>query len=69
MAAEASKGRGSAPPLQSLSKDIADNLGIDRPTGALVVTVAPVGPAAEAGLKRGDLIAAVDDQGVDDEGA
>ena len=50
----------------SLTKDIADNLGIDRPTGALVVTVAPVGPAAEAGLKRGDLITAVDDQSVDD---
>jgi Do/DeqQ family serine protease len=52
--------------LQSLTKDIADNLGIDRPTGALVVTVASVGPAAEAGLKRGDLITAVDDQNVDD---
>jgi Do/DeqQ family serine protease len=52
--------------LQSLTKDIADNLGIDRPTGALVVTVAPVGPAADAGLKPGDLITAVDDQDVDD---
>src|ERR1700722_18426657 len=52
--------------LQSLTKDIADNLGIDRPTGALVVTVASIGPAAEAGLKRGDLITAVDDQSVDD---
>jgi Do/DeqQ family serine protease len=52
--------------LQSLTKDIADNLGIDRPTGALVVTVASVGPAAEAGLKRGDIITAVDDQNVDD---
>ena len=30
--------------LQSLTKDIADNLGIDRPTGALVVTVAPSVP-------------------------
>jgi Do/DeqQ family serine protease len=52
--------------LQSLTKDIADNLGVDRPTGALVVTVAPVGPATEAGLKRGDLVTAVDDQSVDD---
>jgi Do/DeqQ family serine protease len=52
--------------LQTLTKDIAENLGMDRPTGALVVTVAPVGPAAEAGLKRGDLITAVDDQSVDD---
>jgi Do/DeqQ family serine protease len=52
--------------LQSLTKDIADNLGIDRPTGALVVTVAEIGPAAEAGLKRGDVITAVDGQTVDD---
>jgi Do/DeqQ family serine protease len=51
--------------LQSLTKDIADNLGIDRPTGALIVMVA-AGPAADAGLKRGDLITAVDDQSVDD---
>jgi Do/DeqQ family serine protease len=52
--------------LQSLTKDIADNLGIDRPTGALVVTVAEIGPAAQAGLKRGDVITAVDGQSVDD---
>ena len=52
--------------LQSLTKDIADNLGIDRPTGALVATVAEIGPAAEAGLKRGDVITAVDGQSVDD---
>ena len=52
--------------LQSLTKDIADNLGLDRPTGALVATVTANGPAAEAGLKRGDVITAVDGQGVDD---
>jgi len=52
--------------LQSLTKDIADNLGIDRPTGALVVTVAGGGPAFEAGLKRGDVISAVDGQSVED---
>ncbi len=52
--------------LQSLTKDIADNLGIDRPTGALVVTVAGEGPAFEAGLKRGDVVTAVDGQGVED---
>ena len=52
--------------LQSLSKDIADNLGIDRPTGALVVTVADNGPSFDAGLKRGDVITAVDGQSVED---
>jgi Do/DeqQ family serine protease len=52
--------------LQNVSKDIADNLGLERPTGALVVDVADVGPAAEAGLKRGDVISAIDNQSVDD---
>jgi Do/DeqQ family serine protease len=52
--------------LQSMTKDIADNLGVARPTGALVVTVASAGPAFEAGLKRGDVITAVDGQGVED---
>ncbi|RBP02567.1 Do/DeqQ family serine protease [Roseiarcus fermentans] len=52
--------------LQNVSKDIADNLGLDRPTGALVVEVDSAGPAAAAGLKRGDVIAAIDGQPVDD---
>ena len=39
--------------LQSLTKDIADNLGIDRPTGALVVTVAGDGPAVRGGSQAG----------------
>ena len=52
--------------LQNVSKDIADSLGLERPTGALVVDVAESGPAAEAGLKRGDVIAAIDGQSVDD---
>jgi Do/DeqQ family serine protease len=52
--------------LQNVSKDIADNLGLDRPIGALVVEVADNGPAAAAGLKRGDVIAAIDNQLVDD---
>ncbi len=52
--------------LQNVSKDIADNLGLERPTGALVVEVVGNGPAAEAGLKRGDVIAAIDSQTVED---
>jgi Do/DeqQ family serine protease len=52
--------------LQNMSKDIAENLGLARPAGALVVDVADVGPAAEAGLKRGDVISAIDSQSVDD---
>jgi Do/DeqQ family serine protease len=52
--------------LQNVSKDIAKNLGLDRPTGALLVDVSEHGPADDAGLKRGDVIAAIDNQVVDD---
>ena len=52
--------------LQPVSKEIADTLGLDRPTGALVTDVAKGGPAAVAGLKSGDLIMAIDDQAIDD---
>ncbi len=52
--------------LQNVTKDIADSIGLDRPIGALVVNVVPAGPAAEAGLKRGDVILEVDGLPVDD---
>jgi Do/DeqQ family serine protease len=54
--------------LQDVTKDIADSLGLDRPAGALISNVRPDGPAAQAGLKRGDVITAVDGRGVDDAG-
>ena len=52
--------------LQAVSREIADSLGLDRPSGALVADLSVDGPAAEAGLRRGDLITAIDGQGVDD---
>src|SRR5271170_6397847 len=52
--------------LQDISKDIAESLGLDRPTGALVVSLTAGSPAAEAGLKRGDVVIAIDGQPVDD---
>jgi Do/DeqQ family serine protease len=54
--------------LQNVSQDIAESLGLDRPNGALVAKVVEGGPAAEAGLKRGDVITTIDDQEVDDGG-
>jgi len=54
--------------LQNVTKEIADSIGLDRPVGALVADVAEGGPAAEAGLKRGDVITAVDGQPVEDSG-
>jgi Do/DeqQ family serine protease len=54
--------------LQNVSKDIADTIGLDRPVGALVASLTEGGPAAEAGLKRGDVITGVDGQEVEDAG-
>jgi len=52
--------------LQNLSQEIADSLALERPTGALLADLDPRGPAAEAGLKRGDVIISVDGQTADD---
>jgi Do/DeqQ family serine protease len=52
--------------LQAISQEIAEGLGLDRPTGALLADVDPKGPAGEAGLKRGDVIVSVDGQTADD---
>ncbi len=54
--------------LQNLSRELAESLGLDRPSGALVAEVDPHGPAAEGGLKRGDVIMAVDSRQVADSG-
>jgi Do/DeqQ family serine protease len=52
--------------LQKVTPDIADSLGLKRPAGALIASIKQKGPAAQAGLKSGDLIVAVDGQPVDD---
>lgn len=52
--------------LQVVSREIADSLGLERPAGALVTETMAGSPAASAGLKRGDLIVAVDGQDVED---
>ena len=52
--------------LQEVTPDIADSLGLPRPSGALVANVAADSPAAHAGLKTGDVIASVDGTEVDD---
>ncbi len=51
--------------MQAVSPDVAEAMGLDRPTGALVTNVVEKGAAATAGLKRGDLIVAVDGQAID----
>ena len=55
--------------LQAITAEIAENLGLDRPSGALVANVTAGGPAARAGLKTGDVIVAIDNIPVDDPNA
>ncbi|MEX1083971.1 MAG: PDZ domain-containing protein, partial [Xanthobacteraceae bacterium] len=52
--------------LQRVTPEIAENLGLKRPAGALVSSVLSGSPAARAGLKPGDLIVGIDGQSVDD---
>lgn len=54
--------------IQTVSQDIADGLGLKAPEGALVDKIDPGTPAAEAGLKSGDVIARLDGQDVKDAG-
>jgi len=55
--------------LQAVTPEIAESLGLKRPSGALVANVIAQSPAARAGLKAGDLIVSIDGQGVDDPNA
>lgn len=52
--------------LQRVTPEIAEGLGLARPTGVLVQTLAPASPAEKAGIRVGDLIVAVEGQGIDD---
>ena len=50
----------------TVSREIADSIGLERPAGALVASIQPKSPAEGAGLRRGDVITAVDNLAVDD---
>ncbi|MCE4224214.1 DegQ family serine endoprotease [Methylobacterium sp. C25] len=52
--------------LQTVTPDIAESVGLDRPTGVLVASMQPKSPAEESGLKRGDIVLTIDGQPVDD---
>jgi Do/DeqQ family serine protease len=52
--------------LQTLTPDIADSLGLDAPSGALIAKVHAKGPAARAGLLAGDVVVSVDGKKVQD---
>ncbi len=52
--------------IQSITKDMAEGLGLDSASGALISEVTENAPAAKAGLRAGDAIIAVNDQQIDD---
>ena len=55
--------------LQEVTPEIAESLGLKRPSGALVASLIADGPAAHAGIKTGDLIVSIDGTIVDDPNA
>ena len=52
--------------LQGITRDMGEALGLERAAGVLVADLADDGPAAQAGLRRGDVITAVDGKPVED---
>jgi serine protease Do len=52
--------------IQNVTQDLADDLGLKDATGALVAEAQKNSPAAEAGVKSGDVITAVDGEAVAD---
>jgi Do/DeqQ family serine protease len=52
--------------LQGVTPDIAEGLGLERPTGVLVASVFEKSPAEDAGIRRGDVILQIDGQPVED---
>src|SRR5689334_20535914 len=55
--------------LQEVTPEIAESMGLKRPSGALVANVSAGGPAARAGIKTGDLIVSIDGTVVEDPNA
>lgn len=51
--------------IQEVTEEIAQSLDLDEAKGALIASVEPNGPAAEAGLRTGDLILEFNGQKVD----
>lgn len=52
--------------LQTMTRELATQYGLDRPTGALVVQLVDDSPALQSGLRVGDIIVAVDGEPVQD---
>ena len=51
-----------------ITKDVAESIGLGRPTGAVVLSVEPGSPAEKAGVEAGDVILKVDGKAVEKSG-
>ncbi len=51
--------------LQDVTADIASSLGMARPEGALIINLHPESPLLKSGLKRGDVILAIEGKPVE----
>ncbi len=51
--------------IQPVSRDLAESFGMDSPSGALIADLDPQGPAAQSGLRAGDVIIEVDGEEVE----
>jgi Do/DeqQ family serine protease len=52
--------------IETVTRDLAQNLGVERISGAVVTSLSKTGPAAQAGLQLGDVIIRVDEFEVGD---
>lgn len=52
--------------IQSISEDMAESFGLDKPRGALIAGVTPNGPAEKSGLKQRDVVLSFDGKDVPD---
>jgi len=53
---------------RALTRQLAEQYGIEADSGVLVVQVLPASPAADAGIRTGDVIVAIGDEPVDEPG-
>ena len=54
---------------KTITSDLARQLGLDRPSGVIINTIFPDGPADRAGLEIGDVVVSIAGKGVDDNDA
>ena len=52
--------------IQSVTDEIAESLGLDKPRGALIASVQDGGPAQVAGIQPGDVVLSFDGKDVTD---